>query len=101
MSTLYITEYADVRLLSGAVPAATEPEIGTQTVSIGASTQSNTLKSNTRLVRLHTDAICSVVFGINPTATTANRRMSAGQTEYFTISDGSLGSLKVAVISNT
>lgn len=77
-----------------------EPELNTQTVAIGASsTQSSALKNNTQMVRVHTDSICSVLFGNNPTATTSNRRMVAGQTEYFRIPVDS--SLKVAVITNT
>jgi len=48
-------------------------------------------------VRLHADSVCSVLFGTNPTATTANARMAAGQTEYFGVAPG----MKVSVIANT
>lgn len=84
------------------LPAATEPENNSQTVAIsGSSTQSSALKNNTKSIRLHTDSICSVLVGANPTATTGNRRMTAGQTEYFNIAEGQQGLLKVAVISNS
>lgn len=101
MSTLYITEYADLGTHTmNPLNDPQEPELNTQTVAIGASsTQSSALKNNTQMVRVHTDSICSVLFGNNPTATTSNRRMVAGQTEYFRIPVDS--SLKVAVITNT
>lgn len=98
MATLYITEYDkladDTR---GPVPVG-GTVVASQTVTIGAgSTQSNAFNAATRFVRLHTDAICSVEFGANPTATAAKARMAADQTEYF----GVTGGQKVAVITNT
>jgi|SRR5579872_332708 len=100
MATLYITEYTDS--MRNTLPAATEPENTSQTVAIGgSSTQSSALQGNTKTIRLHTDAICSILVGTNPTAATTNKRMTAGQTEYFSIAEGSQGKLKVAVISNT
>jgi hypothetical protein len=51
------------------------------------------------MVRIHTDAICSISFGTAPTATATNRRLAANQTEYFGVPLG--GSYKVAVISNS
>jgi len=71
-----------------------------QTVAIAAgSAQSNAFSAATRIVRLHTDAVCSIKFGINPTATATSSRMAAGQTEYHGVLVGQ--SFKVAVISNT
>lgn len=100
MSNLYISEYADVGHLPGLIPAGAEPNITDQLVNFaGASVQSNAFKNNTQVVRLHTDATCSVLFGTNPTVTTSNKRMVGGQTEYFTI--GAYSNLKVAVITNT
>jgi hypothetical protein len=46
---------------------------------------------------VHTDAICSISFGSNPTATATKARMAAGQTEYYAVN----ASDKVAVITNT
>jgi hypothetical protein len=102
MAVLFITEYAEIALGGagriGQIPA--EPPLAEQTVAIGAgSVQSNALNAQTRIVRLHTDAICSVLLGTNPTATAASRRLAAGQTEYFGVPRGS--GLKVAVIQNT
>lgn len=100
MATLYITEFADVGHMPQIVATGSELSVNDQTVAIsGSHAESSALKNNTRLVRLHTDAICSVVFGTAPAATTSNRRLAANQTEYFTVPSGS--AYKVSVISNT
>lgn len=99
MATLYIAEFS--YLFS--TPAVTGqmamgPPIVEQTVAIGAgSAQSAAFGATTNFVRLHTDAICSIVFGANPTALATKMRLAAGQTEYFGVAPGS----KVAVITNT
>ena len=97
MAKLYISEYP--MIASYAAQAAQEPSIVEQTpVAIGgASVQSAAFAETTRMVRLHTDAICSVAFGADPTATADSKRMSAGTTEYFVVAAGD----KVAVITNT
>lgn len=100
MATLYISEYSSVLMQTGKVPIALEPAVNDQTVAIGgSSTQSTAFKNNTNFVRLETDAICSIAFGTNPTATTSNKRLQAGDIEYFGLQPGQ--TLKVAVISNT
>lgn len=99
MATLYIAEYSNVMATSeGPVQIAHTPAIAEQTVAIGAgSVQSNAFNAATRLVRLHTDAICSVAFGTNPTAAATNARLAQNQTEYFNVNAGD----KVAVIQNS
>lgn len=101
MATLYVTEYASPEYDSGLVQIAEEPETTTQTVAISGSSAAttNAFHNNTNIVRLHTDSICSVVFGVSPTAATTNRRMNAGDTEYFGVGLGT--GLKVAAITNT
>lgn len=97
MATLYIAEYAD-RNAQGEI--IQEPVVTEQTVAIGgSSTASSAFNSATRIVRLHTDAICSIVFGTAPTATAAKKRMAAGTTEYFGVPAGQ--AYKVAVITNS
>lgn len=99
MAVLYITEFNNIG--GGArfpVQGAFQPPIAEQTIAIGgASVQSSAFNKNTLFVRIHTDAICSIEFGANPTATTSTARMAANQTEYFSVVPGQ----KVAVISNT
>lgn len=103
MATLYITEYTEIGRDRQAASIQSGLEDGTrvnQTVAIGGSSvASNAFNANTRMVRLHTDAICSIDFGKAPTATTAKSRMAANTTEYFSIPLGA--SIKVAVITNT
>jgi hypothetical protein len=102
MATVYITEYArQARDASGfQMVVADEPPVTSQTVTIGGSSvQSNAFNDLTRFVRVSTDAICSIAFGTNPTATAAARRMPANTTEYFGVPQG--GAYKIAVITNT
>lgn len=100
MAKLFISEYAETGHLFG-IPlmSAPEPALVEQTpVVIGAgSLQSAAFGSSTRLVRIHTDAICSIAFGSNPTATANSKRLAANATEYFSVKPGD----KVAVITNT
>lgn len=113
MATLYISEYRQL----ASVPSATnfapqagqggqEPSLVDQTVNIAASsTASNPFGGYTSLVRIHCDAICSIVFSTPaqmatntiPTAAATNKRLAANQTEYF----GVLPMQRVAVIVNT
>lgn len=100
MALLYITEYANAVMSDGVpVQAGQEPSIDQTPVAIGGgSLQSAAFNANTRFVRLHTDAICSVVFGESPTAVTnTQKRMAANSTEFFGVVPGQ----KVAVISST
>lgn len=101
MATLYITEYdSEGSDLNGnKVQVAMAPNVAEQTVAIGGtSTQSAAFNANTRLIRVHTDAICSIKISANPTATAANKRMAANATEYFALRGNGL---MLAVITNT
>lgn len=101
MTKLYIREYESPQGMAGfPFPVGDEStESGfDQVVDYTAGvTSSVAFRSITRLVRLHTDAICSVAFGPNPTATTSNQRMAAGQTEYKFVRPGD----KVSAVTNT
>lgn len=99
MATLYISEYASIGGIGNfPVQSPLEPSVTSQTVAIaGTSAQSSTFNDNTNFVRLHTDAICSVKFGADPTAAATDARMAVNQTEYFAVHPGH----KVAVITNT
>ncbi len=102
MAKLYIREYQRIgKGFNGhQIPAGEEPGTDQLAVAIGGgSLQSAAFADSTAFVGLTTDAICSVVFGTNPTATTNGWRMGAGATQFFAVSPGS--AMKVAVISNT
>ncbi len=100
MAVLYVSEHAELVVhQGGGGQALSEPPIAEQTVAIGATSAqvTNAFNAKTRFVRVHTDAICSILFGANPTATATNKRLAANQTEIFRVTPGH----KVAVITNT
>ena len=102
MAVLYITEYVR-QGRDGAgynMVVADEPPVAQQTVAITAgSVQSTAFNNDTKFVRISTDAVCSIEFGTNPTASATKRRLPANTTEYFSIPGGA--GYKVAVITNT
>lgn len=99
MATLYISEYTNIGLTNGVnIPVPQEPPIAEQTVAItGTSAQSAAFNSATKYIQVHTDAICSVLCGSNPVATTSKKRLPADVTKEFGVNPGD----KIAVISNT
>lgn len=102
MGSLYISEYAELALAKNGqvIQAGVEPALATQKVTTsGTSAQSSALNAKTRFIRVHTDAIVSIAFGTNPTATANDARMTAGQTEYFAVQPGA--TYKLAAITNT
>jgi hypothetical protein len=96
MGIVFISEYADSGFVTGPVAVGKEPAISNQLVTSAVGTaQSAAFKSNTRLVRVHTDTAIYYRFGTNPTAVTAtDAKMAANQTEYFQVMPGD----KIAVI---
>lgn len=108
MATLYISEYSHMAVAgSGMGPAFVgaqapqEPALVEQTVAIsGTPASSSAFGGFTQFIRVHTDAICSIVFGLagsSPSAATTNKRLAANQTEFFGVSPGML----LSVISNS
>ena len=100
MAFLYVTEFASIGGISNfPIQSAQTPALAEQRVAIsGSHHESAAFDTNTKFVRLNTDAICSVAFGTSATAaTTSDARMAANQTEYFSVLPGQL----VSVIANT
>ena len=100
MAKLYITEFKGLGTdgFGNAVSTGILPPVTTQTVDIGGtSTQSAAFNASTKVIRVHTDVICSFEVATNPTATANSARMAAGQTEYLSVIPGD----KIAVITNT
>lgn len=99
MAKVYITEHPKpTSYQGGLLPVALFPPLTTQTVAIGGgSTQSAAFGADSRMIGVHTDAICSVEVGSNPTATSNSKRMAANTTEYFEVTPGH----KIAVITNS
>jgi hypothetical protein len=97
---LYVTEYATIAGLpataNGQVPL--EPPIADYVVVIPGN--SPAFQAATRMIRLHCDAICSVLFGpAGTSASTLNQRMAANQTEYHGVPEGR--GFVVSVVANT
>jgi hypothetical protein len=103
MSKLYVTEFAGAgRYYGGSVPVAdtgTWIENANSPITIsGSSAASAAFGKNTQLIRVHTDAICSILVTVAGSAATAsNARMAANQTEYFAVIPGQT----ITVISNS
>lgn len=97
MASLYIAEFERPR--DGRVNIGNAPPIAEQKITIsGSSTASAAFQATTRLVRIHTDAICSIKFGATaPTVDNTSMRLPADTIEYFSVNNNSF----VSVISNT
>lgn len=96
---VYVTEHPLPRIFTGSpLPVVELPPLATQKLTNGAtSVQSSAFNAATRMIGVHTDAIVSIAVGVNPTATTSDKRMAAGMTEYFFVEAGQ----RIAVINNT
>ena len=105
MAVLYINEYARLgrERYAGTgnnIQSPLEPAIASSTVAIGGgSLQSPIFNPDTTLVMLHTDAICSIQFGVDPAASTQTFRLPANATQFYAVEPGK--NMRVAVITNT
>lgn len=90
---LSITEFSGARRRYE-TQCAVAPALSTQVLTVGT-VESATLGHATYLVRLCSDASCSVAFG--RAATTADTYLPAGVPEYFLVTPGTV----VSVISNS
>lgn len=92
MAKLYITEFADVMHESwGNTPVGIpmNPALAYQQIAIGAThAECSALNVATKVIRVHTDAICSIAIGASAVATALMSRMVAGQTEYYAVPQG-------------
>lgn len=105
MATLYVTEYAGLGGPTG-TPSQTpfDPPLAAYSFAITAGSTTpgapNTkFNTGTRLVRVHTDAICAIAIGLNPTAVGTATRMAANQTEYHWVA-GDLGHTIAVITTN-
>jgi hypothetical protein len=107
MATLYVTEFATVGQ-AGSPPWGLEnapTQVGhwdgniiEQTVAIAAGhAESAAFNARTTLIRVSTDAVCSIVIGTTPVAAATSARMAANTVEYFGVRPGD----KISVITNT
>lgn len=102
MAVLYVTEFVEIMQgFAGRISQAVmQPPVAEQTIAIGATTATSaSFNVKTRLIRVHSDAICSIEVGLTPAATATTARFAANQTEYFGVPVGQ--GFKIAVITNT
>lgn len=105
MAVVYIAEFPGVSQgtgYSGAAPVCDWPPIGKQAVAIGA--LSAKFSPTTRVIRVTTDAICSIAVskgppaaGVTFAATANDARFAAGDKEYLAVTPGSV----LSSITNT
>ena len=101
MATLYVSEYDGVAPggSGGAAQVAPGKPLASQTVAIGGTSAAvtNAFSAGTKIIRVHTDAVCSIAVAATPTAVATALRMAADSTEYFSVQPGD----KIAVITNS
>jgi len=91
---IYISEFTSVATDIGKVPLVPMPPVTEQTIPPG--TPSAPFGAGTMIIRVNTDATCSIKISHGPpavgasVATTANLRMPANSTEYFAVRPGSV-----------
>lgn len=99
MAVVFVSEFGG--LATGGMPMGFEPSINDYVISLSSVSNASTVAFDTAttMIRVHTDAICSmcVVATTTGVATTTKKRMAANQTEYFGVKAGQ----HVAVISNS
>jgi hypothetical protein len=100
MATLYITEYGTIAGLpataNGQVPL--EPPLADYTIGIPGI--SPPFQPGTRMLRLHCDAVCSLLIGPagSTNAAPSNGRFATNQTEYRGVPEGR--GFVVSVVAN-
>lgn len=100
MATIYVSEYTSMAdALNGQAQVAKHPALQRQSMAItGASTTlPSAFTAQTRFIKVHTDAICSITIGKTPTAITTADRMPADMTSFEGVNPGD----NLAVIANT
>jgi hypothetical protein len=94
MSKLYVAEFPPV--VSGALPQ--QPALTDYVVDYsGGHAESAAFNGATGMIEVHTDAVCSILIGKAPTATTSHMRMASGETRRYAVEPGD----KISAVSNS
>lgn len=89
MSILYVSEYITLaQSQAGIAMCGQEPGLDQAPVTFTTTTQSAAFNAQAKFVRVYSDGDCHIAFGANPTATTSNKKLTAGQAEYFGVTGG-------------
>lgn len=103
MSLMYISEYPEIYKIAGS-SLAPEPGFDQAPVTFTATHgESAAFRPDTKLVRVHVDGLANILFGTAPVAVAStNKRMTAGQTEYFALQSTAVGkSFKISAVTST
>lgn len=102
MTKAYVTEYASMTQQNGlAVGVGDEPYLAEYVVDYtSGEAHGATFNAKTAFVRVEVDSIASIKFAVTAVATTSNKRMAAGATEYFGVKQIQ-GSGRFSAITNT
>lgn len=90
MSTVSVTQFSAIGSVSnGSLMCPQVPFIATEDINTSTtSAQSTAFDSQTRFVRILSDANVRVRFGVNPTATATDMPIRADSPEYFAVTSG-------------
>lgn len=107
MTKAYVTEYArqSVDNHGNSIAAGEEPPLTEYVIDYNAGeAHGANLNAKTRLVRVHVDSIASIKIDAAAVAATTNKRLAAGQTEYFGVVPEMVAAsagVRVSAITNT
>lgn len=97
MAKLYIKEFVRTSRFVEAEYCLEDSFDQTPVAIGGTSAQSAAFGVSTIAVEIATDAICSVAYGTDPTATANTMRLAAGESRRYAVHPGK----KIAVITNS
>lgn len=97
---LYVAEYAGTQFQGGNVTSPPQEISHDQVVAFNTATQSSAFQATTNLIACYVDSLtpCSVAVGVNPTATTTNKRLPSNSGPHFL---GVQPGWKISAVSNT
>jgi hypothetical protein len=88
---IFISEFSRIILDHGnfAVPIPLTPSVAEQSIEIEmVSKTSEPFKPQTRFILVHTEAACSIAFGLTPEADQRFHKLGPGETRYYGINPG-------------
>lgn len=100
MAKLYVSEFASAKRVEGHGNTDyldMQQWKADQAVTFSTATQSAAFNEATHLIRVAADGICSIKVGADPTATTNNLRLIAGQEIILGVRPG----WKISAVTNT
>lgn len=96
MTKLYVAEFEAGTIGSDGAPK--QPALTDYVVDYTAGhAESAAFNGATGMIEIHTDAVCSILIGKAPTATTSHMRMASGETRRYSVQPGD----KISAVTNS